>query len=245
METIRHEWITTAVRGHTFAEVGGLWGTVNEQVTVAAAGGATELTMIDVVPDGDDPENLWNLFRQRLDDHDVSGVRMVRGSIDDPETVRRAGSFDVVSCSGVLYHCPEPLHTLRRLRSLTRKTLVLGTATMPEMVSTAAGTVEVPPGSALFVPAMTYSQRAVMGEWLRENGAPHAHGINHNLDTAFATKREEWRPYEGWWWFFTRDYVAALLDVAGFDVRNIASYWNGRATFFLAMARPQRETMLA
>jgi hypothetical protein len=232
-EPIREGWIAEAVPGRSFAEVGGLWGVVNEQVTVAAAAGASELTMIDVAPEGG-PDDLWRAFESRLGEHGVSGVRCIHGSVDDRSIIEEAGSFAVVHCSGVLYHCPEPLHTLRNLRSLVQETLVLGTATMPETVANSAGAVSLEPGAAMLVPAMTESQRVVLGEWLRENGAPFAYGVNHEVGEAWDLTHRDWNPYEAWWWFFTRDYVTALLEAAGFEIRSVASYWNGRATFYMA-----------
>lgn len=232
-EPIREEWVASAVAGKTFAEVGGLWGTVNEQVTVAALAGATATTMIDVAPT--DPkegtEDLWQLFRERAASRGVTDTEFVQGSIDDPAVAERVGTFDVVSCSGVIYHCADPLHTLRQLRSITRETLVLGTATMPETVSTSAGTVSVEPGAALLVPAMTQSQRAVLGGWLHEVGGVQALGVNYPMETDWALD-----DYGAWWWFFTRDYVATLLKMAGFEVESLASYWEGRATLYLARA---------
>jgi SAM-dependent methyltransferase len=232
-DPIREQWIATAAAGKDFAEVGGLWGTVNEQVTVAARAGAASTTMIDVAPsdpvEGD--EDLWELFRERAVSLGVTDTTCVQGSINDPETVRRAGSFDVVSCSGVIYHCPEPLHTLRQLRAITRETLILGTATMPETVSSPAGTVSVEPGAALLVPAMTQSQRAVLGQWVREVGAAQALGVNYPMQSDWALD-----DFGAWWWFFTRDYVAALLRVSGFEVETLASYWEGRGTLYLARA---------
>ena len=229
-EPIREEWIATASAGKSFAEVGGLWGTVNEQVTRA---GASATTMIDVAPtDLDEGEDdLWQLFRERAASLGVADTTCVQGSIDDPDVVRRVGSFDVVSCSGVIYHCSDPLHTLRQLRAITRETLILGTATMPETVSTAAGTVSVEPGAALLVPAMTLSQRAVLGQWLREVGGVQALGVNYPMQTDWALD-----DYGAWWWFFTRDYVATLLRMSGFEVETLASYWDGRATLYLARA---------
>ena len=231
-EPIREEWIRSVVPGKTFAEVGGLWGTVNEQVTVAALGGAAETTMIDMAPETGDEHDLWRQFHERSASLGVSGTTCIRGSIDDPAIVERAGSFEVVHCSGVLYHAADPLATLQNLRRITRETLILGTATVPEVVETAAGRVETAPGSALLVPAMSHTQRAVLGEWLREVGGVQALGVNYQMDTDWATS-----DYGAWWWFFTRDYVAALLRVAGFTVQNVASYWVGRATFFHATVR--------
>jgi SAM-dependent methyltransferase len=231
-EPIREEWISSVVPGRTFAEVGGLWGTINEQVTVAALAGATATTMIDAAPQTGDEHDLWQLFRERAASLGVNGTTEVLANIDDPETPARVGSFDVVHCSGVIYHAPEPLRTLRQLRAITRDTLILGTATMPEVVETPAGRVETAPGSALLVPAATDTQRAVLGDWLREVGATQALGVNYAMDTDWAMS-----DYGAWWWFFTRDHVSALLHIAGFDVRKIASYWAGRATFYYATVR--------
>jgi SAM-dependent methyltransferase len=226
-EPLREEWISSAAAGRTFAEVGGLWGTVNEQVTVAARAGATATTMIDVAPRDAGGEDLWALFRDRTVEFGVTGVQCIEGNIDDLGTVEKAGQFDVVSCSGVLYHCPEPLRTLRHLRMITRETLILGTATIPESIVGPAGSISVEPGAALLTPALTHSQRAVLGKWLLDVGAAHALGVNHPAST-------DWDPddYGAWWWFFTRDFVAALLHVAGFEVDSVASYWEGRGTLY-------------
>jgi 2-polyprenyl-3-methyl-5-hydroxy-6-metoxy-1,4-benzoquinol methylase len=230
-EPIREEWISSITPGKTFAEVGGLWGTVHEQVTVAARAGAASTTMIDAAPKEEGMHELWRLFSERAASQGVSGTDCIQGNIDDLDLPERVGSFDVVHCSGVLYHCPQPMHTLAQLRRITRETLVLGTATLPETVTSPAGTVSVAPGSALFVPAMTQSHRVILGDWLRAVGAAQALGVNYPMTTDWAVD-----DYGAWWWFFTRDYVAALLKVTGFEVRNATGYWDGRATLYEAKA---------
>jgi hypothetical protein len=232
-EPICERWVQEAVPGKSFAEVGGLWGTANEQVTVAARAGASATVMVDVAPNDGGEGDLWELFRERASSLGVSDTTCVQGSIDDPETAKRVGSVDVVCCNGVLYHCPDPIHTLRQLRAITRKTLILGTVSMPETVSTSAGAVSTEPGSALFMPAANESQRAVLGQWLRDLGDIHvqAVGVTHPVRSGWALD-----DYDPWWWLFTRDYVAGLLRVAGFEVENVASYWEGRATLYLARA---------
>jgi hypothetical protein len=227
-EPICEQMVRDATKGKTFAEVGGLWGTSNEQVTTAGLGGARELTMIDVAP----PETgLWTLFRERCATMGVSGVAEINGSIDGQATVERAGSFDVVCCNGVLYHCPDPIRTLLNLRSIVEETLILGTVTIPETVVTSAGTLETAAGSALPVPALSWSQQAVIGQWLRELG-------DVDIQADGITNGVEWDldDYSPWWWLFTRDHVAALLGIAGFEVEAVASYWEGRATYFRARA---------
>jgi hypothetical protein len=226
---VRKEWIERIVPGRTFAEVGGLWGTVNEQVTIAAKGGAREVTMIDIAPDQGPEGYLWERFRERCRQEGVESFNCIRDDINDPAAPERIGEFETVHCSGVLYHCPEPFFTLRQLARLCSETLILGTATIPECVATSAGVVAVAPGSALLVPAMSYSQKAVLGEFLSQVGANQAIGVNYPIET-------DWAPtdYAAWWWFFTRDYVAALLEAAGFAVEDVASYWEGRATLYRA-----------
>jgi hypothetical protein len=226
---IRKEWIECIVPGRTFAEVGGLWGTVNEQVTVAAKGGAREVTMIDIAIDSGPEHNLWERFRERCRQESVEKYKCIRADITEPGTPERVGAFEVVHCSGVIYHCPDPLLPLRQLARICSDTLILGTATMPEVVTNSAGTVKVAPGSALLVPAMNSSQKAVLGEFLTQVGAKQAIGVNCPI-----TSDWDLSDYAAWWWFFTRDYVAALLRVAGFVVEDVASYWEGRATLYRA-----------
>lgn len=231
-EPTREAWITSAASGKSFAEVGGLWGTVNEQVSTAARAGATSTTMIDVAPRDGSDDDLWRLFSERLDRLGVDQPTCIQRNIDDEAAHSELGTFDVVHCSGVLYHCPEPLHTLKRLRAITRETLILGTATMPALVETTAGSVTLTPGGALLVPAMSIAQRAVLGRWLTDNGASMAIGVNHPIESDWAVD-----DYSAWWWFFSPDYVAALLGVVGFKVVDVASFWNGRATLFHARTK--------
>jgi hypothetical protein len=197
-------------------------------VTVAAKAGAREFTMIDVAADGGGPDAfLWDRFRERCREEGVEGYRCVRADINAPGVAERVGTYEVVHCSGVIYHCPEPLYSVRQLCSICSDTLILGTATMPEVVSNSAGTVETAPGSALFVPAMTQTQKAVLGEFLRQVGANGAVGVNCPIASDW-----DLNDYAAWWWFFTRDYAAALLEVSGFEVQDVASIWEGRATLY-------------
>jgi len=218
------DWIGSRVRGKTFADIGGLWGTVNEKVTVALKAGAAEATMIDITPlDGD----LWKRFHDRCSAEGISGYRCVQGNIDDPEIVRKVGTYDVVHCSGVLYHCPNPLYTMSQLAKVCNSDLILVTTVIPPTLSNVAGTVVLAPGSALFVPAMSEAQRAVVAAYWREVGAE-AIGIT--------TPCHRWSidDYSPWWWLFTPDSVAALLKVAGFNIVETAHGWSGRTMLYLA-----------
>jgi hypothetical protein len=115
------------------------------------------------------------------------------------------------------------------LNKICRDILILGTATIPEHVANPAGTITLEPGSALFIPSLSEAQRGVCARFLLEAGATEAIGVITPLHSA-------WRldDYPPWWWFFTRHHVTALLQVAGFEVLEVAGFWYDRATMYLA-----------
>jgi hypothetical protein len=224
MDPIRQRWIPAAVAGKSFIEVGGLWGVVNEQVTMAHASGATSLTQID--PAGED---LWEPFRERCAAAQVTDYTCIVGDINDPALTATVEPADVVHCSGVLYHCPHPLYTLQQLRRLTKQTLLLGCATIPEHVSNPAGELRLEAGSALFVPAVSPAQLAVLVQYMAEVDARHIPGVDQPL-------AEGWKvdDYAPWWWYFTPRFVESMLCLAGFSVQDMAPYWRGHATYYWA-----------
>jgi hypothetical protein len=112
------EWIGTHAKGRTFADVGGLWGTKNERVSVALRGGAAAAAMIDSMPL--DREE-WRQFDERCAGLGVSGYQKFQVNLDDPDLVAKVGTYEVVHCSGVLYHCPNPVYSAAQLARLTRE----------------------------------------------------------------------------------------------------------------------------
>jgi len=224
VEPIRAHWIAEAVAGKSFIEVGGLWGVVNEQVTTAHAAGATRLTQIDPAGDG-----LWESFRQRCSAAQIGDYKCIVGDINDPALTAAVEPADVVHCAGVLYHCPHPLFTLQQLRRLTKQTLLLGCATIPERVTNIAGELRLEPGSALFVPAASPFQISVLAHYMAEVGARDIPGIDQALSDGWKVT-----DYGPWWWYFTPRFVESLLTLAGFRVRYTSPYWKSHATYYWA-----------
>ena len=222
---VREAWIERASAGKSFAEVGGLWGTVNEQVTVAARAGANRLTMVDTASE---ETGLWQLFHERCQSLGVDSCQSIQLDINDVEGLDSIGCHDTVHCSGVVYHCPHPLITLQNLHRITGKTLILGSATIPERVENIAGSIQLEPGSAIWVPACTPDQLSVLSQFLMEVNATNAIGVT--------AAHDEWNinDYGPWWWFFTPDFLRGMLETVGFRVREMASYWEDRATLYWA-----------
>jgi len=220
-----NEWIQAVVRGKTFADVGGLWGTVNEQVTVAAKAGAAEVTMMDIAPLD---HEMWSKFHERCREQGVVCTRYMQGNIDDPHFPERVGSFDVVHCAGVVYHCPNPLYSISQLARITRKTMILGSTVIPLRISNDAGTIAMEDNTALLIPALSDRQKRVVAVYFEAVGAKIA-GISLPVESGWSLN-----DYALWWYLFTTNFVAGLLEVCGFKVLETTSEWQGRAAYFLA-----------
>ena len=136
MRDVRDTYIRQVVAGKSFADVGGLWGTVNEKVSVAHTHGARTLSMIDVSPPDSE---LWSLFEERRRTLRLPAVECVSADILTLAEADPRPQFDVVHCSGVLYHMPEPMQFLRALRRITREALVLTSAITATRVESAKG----------------------------------------------------------------------------------------------------------
>jgi 2-polyprenyl-3-methyl-5-hydroxy-6-metoxy-1,4-benzoquinol methylase len=163
----RDQWIKDLVPGKSFVDVGGLWGTVNEKVTVAAKAGAARTAILDIIPLG---QPLWQAFHERCTSLGVSGYQSISASIDEPGLERKVGQFDVVHCSGVIYHCPNPLYILTQLARISREYLILTTTVIPSIVSNSKGTITVPPGGAIFIPYLPHDQIEILKEHWEAEG---------------------------------------------------------------------------
>ena len=136
-------------------------------------------------------------------------MRFVRGDLHDPATVAAVGVHDVVWCAGLLYHAPHPLLSLERLRSLTGRTLLLTTESLPEVPGLR--------GACVFYP----------GADGRAFAAPGRVGL--------ATPFDPERGYENWWWGITRSALLGMLAAAGFEALEIRD----EALHLTVVARPR------
>jgi 2-polyprenyl-3-methyl-5-hydroxy-6-metoxy-1,4-benzoquinol methylase len=84
----------------SFVDVGCMWGIDGLNSFLAEESGATKVIAVDVYPES---EKFLGERRKRN-----SAVQFVLGDINLPETTEKIGVSDVVLCSGVLYHTPDP-----------------------------------------------------------------------------------------------------------------------------------------
>lgn len=220
------EEITRLVPGRSFADLGGLWGTVNERITPAVLAGCASATMIDEQPMGN---SLWQAFDAHCAARRVRGYARVQANLDDPALPDRVGRFDVLHCSGVIYHCPDPYHSLRQLRKLTGQHLLLGSMTVPERVENAAGALDFTEGRMLALPAMTGSALAIMKQHFDDRFVK-VHNINADQFFPY-TLPDGSANYAPWWWLFTAETLAAMAEAVGLRVVNIWESWAGFAHY--------------
>jgi hypothetical protein len=184
----REQVVRRHAAGKTFLDVGCMWKVHGRIAFVAEEAGATEVTGMDVMAATPEFEHEHAERSSR--------VRFVLGDLHDSGVRTAAGPHDVVWCSGVLYHAPNPVETLAALRELTRETLILQTMTVPELPGVRQGMV--------LYPGLPERDRRLYDRWgtpdaLRPPAGP--------------------RDYDPWWWGITPSALDSMLRVAGFEPR--------------------------
>lgn len=173
----------------SFADIGCMWGISGHFCFLAEASGACTVTGVDVI-------NPTEAFTANLRSKN-SRIRFVQGDFHDTTIQKEIGVTDVVLCSGVLYHVPNPLETLMGLRKICNQTLLLATAAIPEMEIENA---------AVFWPYLDAHQRAL---WNRRLGT----------QVGITTPYDPTEGYGNWIWGLTPSALTSMLKIAGFSVR--------------------------
>ena len=220
----RDQYISKVVGNKSFADIGGLWGTVNEKVSVANQYGASALTMIDVTPRGLD---LWLRFEERCRRLKLPEVTCISADILNIGSILGEQQFDVVHCSGVLYHMPDPIRLLGVLRKITREYLVLASCVTGTRIHSDEGVLEVPQAALLFIPALQWRERAVIKSYWQQFVGDTAKGLT--------SEAGGWRvgDFGPWWWLPTVDALKAMCRAAGFRCEEGAHFWNNNAYVLL------------
>jgi hypothetical protein len=194
-EDLWRDLLRRHVPGKTVVDVGCMWHVHGAYAFHALASGATRVTGIDVGPAT--PE-----FLRRNTADGSPKIRFIQGDVNDPALVDVAGRFDVVFCSGVLYHVPDPILTLRRLHALCQERLILTTASITERRDSQ---------SAIFLPGLSDAARTR----LRYDAPRRRRKVG--LDTTHQPEKG----YGNWFWLPTPSCVRAMATIAGFVVEAV------------------------
>jgi hypothetical protein len=191
----RHRLVRELAPGRSFIDVGGMWGIDGEIAFLAEEAGATRVTLLD----GMDPTERFETEHDRRD----SSVRYVQGDLHDPTVVEEVGSFDVVWCTGVIYHSPNPYLQIEHLRSMTLQRLLLGSITIPEIPGF--------PQAAMFYPGIPESAQKTFA-------AVHGAKAPGYLGVAAPFDRTPDMGYANCWWGLTRSSIRGMLSAARFHL---------------------------
>jgi hypothetical protein len=200
--------IEIVAKGNSFIDVGPLWGA--QKLSVAHKAGATKLAAIDVMPKDDEQ---WVQLALEINDL-RDNTDFICGDFCNLNI-----NYDVVYCSGVLYHQPNPILLIKKLYEVCNKYTILSTTYTESVVENTQGTVSIAPGGALFLPAVPELQMNVLREdWkVFLDGRP---------GDALSFPQENWDFYNlhHWWWLFTEEYVRSLCLLVGFQIRACSTY---------------------
>lgn len=191
----RRRWVAEHAAGKSFADIGGLF--IDGRVAFEAeAAGATDVTIFDVGDREYAPAFEAEHARRG------SQVRYVQGDLHDDASVAQIGAHDVVWCTGVLYHTPNPVHQLMQLRKITRELLYLGTHTIAEVPGV--------PQACVYYPHLDASARRAFARahW-RADGYL---GVGPPID------ERPMHGYANFWWGITPSALRAMLRSARFEV---------------------------
>lgn len=212
LSSVQEDLVRRYAPGASFADVGCMWRIHGAVAYLAEEVGATDVTAVDVMEET--PEYLAEHERRS------SKVAYRRVDIHDREGMAALGRHDVVWCSGVLYHTPNPSLAVEHLLSITERYLVLGNKTMPEIPGVAQ--------AAVFLPGLSARERLVYEPLWGEG-----------VMTPFGTY--QWGE-ANWWWALTPSSMCAIIEAnRGFEVvEQVYAPWSGTDDNFFAVARRAR-----
>ncbi len=224
------EWIAAVAPGRSFVDIGGIGErSGNERCSWALRCGAVHVTMADILP----PEHdLWAHFRKETRAFGLNDIDCLAGlDINDAGFPRALGRFDIVHATGLLYHCPHPVHSLLNLRRVVGDYLITNTVVIPDEVENAEGRVTFPASSALFLPALRGRERAVLKRYYQDR-------FKVDLDVHAPISADGIMPYLNngepspwpYWWFFTKSSFERSLEFLGMRILDRHT-WQDHAHF--------------
>lgn len=186
---IKHKLISEYTKDKSFIDVGCMWGVHGYFSFLAEEYGAKSVVAFDIF----EPTEEFNKAHSSKN----SKIKFKQGDINSKDCINDLGKFDVVYCTGLLYHVPDPVFTLSRLREICNDVLILGTAVIPEMNGIQNG--------AVYYPYLSESQRNI---WRTNQGSQLA--ITEPFDPA--------QGYGNWIWGFSSSCLESMLRSSGFSI---------------------------
>lgn len=226
-------WIRGSdVRG-SFVDIGGIGeNSCNERVTFAANCGFQKVCIADL--EGPD-HHLWTHFERNINPEISLKIdRKYRLNVDHEDGMREFGEWDMVHSTGIMYHVPNPMHTLKNYRMITRKELIINTVIIPDRVTNSKGTLTFRPSTCLFMPALAGDDREILREhyqlkfgWDINKVSPQINDVDNAMPYLQSSGDYSYYPY---WWLFTKQSFEAALELLQMKVVDTWT-WENHAHF--------------
>ena len=111
--------------GKAFADIGCMWGIDGANSFFAESCGAARVVAVDVYP----PTEQFIAERDRV----KSRLEFIFGDVNQLETIEKIGQIEIVYCTRLFYHMPDPFSLLAHLRAICKDLLILKTMIIPEV----------------------------------------------------------------------------------------------------------------
>lgn len=209
------QWMIDRMSGLSFLDVGGLWGTTGEKVSLAAKNGARSYFMVDHTEE----VSWWAAFEQRMKDLGVDNYGVIKIDVEEVWFNSHVKIADMTHCNGLLYHSANPMLFLQQLASVTSKYLVLG--------SVHSGRYNCSSELSVFVPGCPRNYTRERYDFPDKNAA---YGISVPETDWMVNGRPNARPY---WWLHSKTTIQTMLGMVGFSVERVVDVWDGRVAYFL------------
>ncbi|MCL2217060.1 MAG: class I SAM-dependent methyltransferase [Defluviitaleaceae bacterium] len=228
IESSVNDWIQQIVPGKSFADLGGLWNTVKERVSVAALNGAVQYTMMDISPMDN---KWWQAYRKRLSEFEVIGAKEIELNCMDLDAVKKVEPVDVLHCNGIIYHIPNYFEFIRNIIKLSKEYIILGSQVVPNKIENEFGSIEFQCPGLLPNVGLNPSQKQILKQHYAKISPKIVRTDEHprpNLaDDDFLSD------FGPWFWFFTPEYLYNLLIDFGLQVIDHKCTWRGWSYSFL------------
>ncbi len=218
------------VEGRSFIDVGGLWGTKQEMVTHAALKGASRAVMSDAMLFSSE---WWGKFEERCAERGVTNYEKIVHDITRRDTFERLGRFDVVHCTGVLYHVPDVISTLANLVAITNEYLYFGSQVVPKEITNSEGTLIVEDDCPLCVAWASDEKLRIVKKHYEEMGVTRG-VVGVTEEAEFFCGDALTAKFGPWWWLLTKENMLRLAALFNLEIVHELSAPNGRAFSILA-----------
>jgi len=190
------EILAEIVPGRTVIDIGGMWFLHGNVSFWAEELGASSVVLLD----GMDPTPEFEAEHRRRG----SDVQYMQGDLHERATMEMVGPHDIVWCTGVLYHTPDPYRQFEHLRLICRERCFVGTQTIPELPDFE--------NAAVFYPFMSDESRLA-------HDTAHPGGQRVGVSEPFDMK--PMMGYANWWWGLSPSCLTALMQSAGFEILDV------------------------